>query len=138
MLVNAPVLTLPEAPCAPVHAPGAVHDVALVLDQLSVLDALEAILGGLAENVTVGAGTTDTVVDCVLEPLVPLHDRVNVVVAFNGPTVSVPEGLLVPLQPPDAVHELTFEPDQLNVLLPPLATLPAEAESATLGAEESL
>lgn len=52
--VNGPVDRLPEVALVPVHAPEAVHDVALVLDQVKVDAALYATLAGLADKVTVG------------------------------------------------------------------------------------
>ncbi len=60
----------------PDQAPEAVHEVALVADQLRVeLDPLTTVLG-LAVTVTVGAGAagvTETVAVCVALPPAPVH-----------------------------------------------------------------
>ncbi len=55
---------MPLIACAPVQPPDAVHDVALVLDQLSV-ELLPVVIDvGLALSVTVGSGdATVTVAD---------------------------------------------------------------------------
>ena len=52
---NARVVWLPETDLEPLHAPDAVHDVARLLDQLSVLVPPELTVPGLAVIVTVGA-----------------------------------------------------------------------------------
>ena len=56
----APVAYEPVVVCVPLHPPEAVHEVALVLDQVKVLLAPLDTLFGLALKVTVGAGV-DTV-----------------------------------------------------------------------------
>jgi hypothetical protein len=53
--LNAAVTTLPPVDCAPLHAPDAVHAVALVEDQVSVEVPPVVTLVGLALNETVGA-----------------------------------------------------------------------------------
>jgi hypothetical protein len=54
-------LFVPLTASAPLQPPLAVHSVAFVLDQVSVELPPEAIVVGLAVNVTVGAGATVTV-----------------------------------------------------------------------------
>jgi len=65
--------SVPLVPSAPVQPPLAVHEVALVLDQVSVELAPEAIVVGFAVSVTVGAATpvTVTVAEDALLPPVP-------------------------------------------------------------------
>jgi hypothetical protein len=64
----------PLAAMLPDQAPEAVHEVALAADQVNVeLPPLTTALG-LAANVNVGAGeVTETVVDCVALPPLPVH-----------------------------------------------------------------
>ena len=64
VLVNAPVDTaLPLVALLPLQPPEAVQAVAFVVLQVNAEDAPLAILVGVAENVTPGAGFTVTVVD---------------------------------------------------------------------------
>lgn len=64
---------MPEVVLVPDHAPEAVHDVALVADQVSVL-VLPAVMElGLTDNETVGAVSTMTVTACAAVPPVPLQ-----------------------------------------------------------------
>ena len=74
MLVSAPVVCEPLAALLPDQAPEAVHEVALVADQVNVeLPPLATVLG-FAAKVTVGAGeVTDTVDDCVELPPLPVQ-----------------------------------------------------------------
>jgi hypothetical protein len=55
------------------------------------------------------------------------------VVALSAPVVVEPLVASLPLQPPDAVQEVALVEDQVNVELPPLATLVGAALSETLG-----
>jgi hypothetical protein len=58
----------------PDQAPEAVHEVALVADQVSVELLPLATVLGLAAKVSVGAGeVTETVADCVALPPVPVQ-----------------------------------------------------------------
>lgn len=78
MAVSAPVdLEPPVAAMAPDHAPDAVQDVALLADQVIMALLPLAIVLGLADRLTVGAGmVTETVADC--EALPPLPVQVSV------------------------------------------------------------
>jgi hypothetical protein len=51
---SAPVEALPEVARLPLHAPDAVHDVALLEDQESVAELPDAMGDGLAEKLRVG------------------------------------------------------------------------------------
>jgi hypothetical protein len=74
--LSAPVDCEPLVALLPDQAPEAVHEVALVADQLTVeLDPLTTMLG-LAVTVTVGAAAlafTEIVTVCVALPPAPLH-----------------------------------------------------------------
>jgi hypothetical protein len=74
--VRAPVDCEPLTALAPDQAPDAVHEVALVDDQLKV-EALPLVtVLGLAAKFTVGAGAvTDTVTDCEALPPAPVQLR---------------------------------------------------------------
>jgi hypothetical protein len=67
----------PLVALVPDQAPDALHEVALVADQVNVELPPLVIVLGLALRLTVGAGAvTETVADCVALPPVPLHVRV--------------------------------------------------------------
>jgi hypothetical protein len=77
--VSALVCWLPETAFVPDQAPEAVHDVAFVVDQLSVDLAPAVMLVGFALNVTAGFGAAVvTATDALLEvvPPVPVHASV--------------------------------------------------------------
>ncbi len=64
----------PLTALAPDHAPEAVHEVALVDDQVKLALLPLVIVLGLAVKATVGAGgVTDTVLDCVALPPGPVQ-----------------------------------------------------------------
>jgi hypothetical protein len=65
-LVSAPVDTDPEVPLLPLHAPDAVHVVALVDDHERVADEPVVIVEGLEEKVMVGSGVCEGWVGCGL------------------------------------------------------------------------
>ena len=56
------------------------------------------------------------------------------VLAFNAPVFCVPAVALLPLQPPDAVHDVAFVELHVKVLLPPLLTVVGDADNVTVGA----
>jgi hypothetical protein len=73
--VRAGVVKVPAVPRAPLQPPDAVHDWALVEDQVRFEVPPLAICAGLAEIVTVGAGNapTATVAVCVTDPPAPVQ-----------------------------------------------------------------
>ena len=75
MAVRAPVVCDPLTALVPDQAPEAVHDVALVEDQVKVeLPPLVTVLGlALIVTVAVGLGLTVTVVDCAALPPAPVQ-----------------------------------------------------------------
>jgi hypothetical protein len=77
LAVSAPVDCEPETPLVPAQPPLAVQDVAFVADQVRVALLPLATVLGLLLKLTVGAAClTDTVVDCVAVPPVPVQDNV--------------------------------------------------------------
>ena len=74
MALRAPVDCEPLEALVPDQAPEAVQAVALLADQVKAALLPLAIVLGLADNATVGAGgVTDTVVDCVALPPAPVQ-----------------------------------------------------------------
>ena len=131
------MLCVPLVGWLPVHAPEAVHVVALVEDQLKVVLLPLVTLEGLALKFTVGAGVeavTDTVTDCVADPPAPVQVAVYFVAALSAAVDCVPAGAIVPLQPSDATQEVALVEDHVNVDLPPLATVVGLAVRVTVGA----
>jgi len=135
--VKAPVPCVPAVDLLPLQPPEAVHDVALVLDQVSVLLPPLLTEVGDADNVTVGAGveavTVTEALACAVPPA-PVQLNVNAASALNAPVLSLPETALLPLHPPDAVHDVALVDDQVNVLLDPLLTEVGAADKLTVGA----
>ncbi len=114
--------------------PEAVHEVALVVDQLKVDEEPLVIEIGEAVRVTVGAATvTVTVTDCVIVPPAPVQARVYVFEEVRLPVDSEPEVDLVPVQPFEAVHEVALVVDQLKVDEEPLVIEIGEAVRVTVG-----
>ena len=77
LAASAPVDSLPEVALVPDQAPEAVHELALVEDQVSVENAPFATDDGFAasDTVGVGGGDTVTVVDAVALPPEPVQVR---------------------------------------------------------------
>jgi len=61
----------------------------------------------------------------------------NSLVLASAPVDEVPLVATAPLQPPDAVHAVAFAEVQVNVDIPPLATVVGEADKVTVGAGET-
>jgi hypothetical protein len=135
VVVNGPVDCEPPVALAPDHAPEAVQPVASVDDQLSVELAPLAMVCGVAEMVTVGAGVvTVTVADCDRLPPLPVQLSVKVLVLVKGPVDCEPLVALAPDQAPEAVQPVASVDDQLSVELAPLAMVCGVAEIVTVGA----
>lgn len=101
----------------PDHAPPAVQDVALLVDQFRVEEPFMFTVVGLALSDTVGngGGATDTVTDLLALPPAPMQVRMNVLVVVNELRVWLPDVALLPDHAPDAVHEVALVEDQLRV-----------------------
>ncbi len=126
---------MPLIACAPVQPPDAVHDVAFVLDQVSV-ELLPVVIDvGLALRVTVGSAevtVTVALAGVAVVPPGPVHASAYVVVAV-GETKSVPLIACAPVQPPEAVQVVALVLDQLSVELLPAVIDAGLALSATVG-----
>ena len=135
-------LMLPVVFLLPDQAPEAVQPVALLADQLRVVDspALMPVSARLSETAggSAGAGVTLTVTLSLALPPSPLQLSVNVLLPVNGPTVRDPEVLLPPDQAPEALQPSAFVVDQVSVTLSPSSTVVLEALSATVGAAGSV
>ena len=118
----------------PDHAPDAVHEVALVADQVSTELLPLATVLGLAARLTVGAGdVTETVADCDALPPAPVQLRMYVALAVSAPVDCEPVTALVPDQAPEPVHAVALVADQPKVELPPLATVLGLAAKLMVG-----
>jgi len=105
---------VPETARLPLHPPLAVHEVALVDDQVSFDEDPAVIEVGLAAMDAVGAAAfTDTVVDALADPPPPEQVMPYDVVAA-GVTFCVPATGMLPLHPPVAVHDVALVADQLS------------------------
>jgi len=140
LVVNEPVFCDPEVASEPLQLPDAVHAVAFVELQLSVLllplltdigDAEIETVGGCVELPTVTVALADAV-----RPLPPVHVSVNVDVALRAPVPWLPDVALLPLHAPDAAHDAARDVDHVSVLLPPALTAPGLADSVTVGVRQ--
>lgn len=86
----------------------------------------------LAVSVTVGTRVTDTVAAALVPPG-PVQVSEKLVFAVSAPVLDVPLVDWVPLQPPDAVHDVAFVELHVNVDAAPLLTVVWDALSATVG-----
>jgi hypothetical protein len=112
----------------------AVQAVALVVDQVSVVELPKLMVDGLAEMVRVGAAALTVIVaDEEAEPPGPVQVRVYMVVLV-GETDSVPLVVLLPLQPLEAVQEVALAELQVKVDELPLVIVEGLAERLTVGA----
>jgi hypothetical protein len=59
--------------------------------------------------------------------------KVKLVALVSAPVLWLPAVALVPLQPPDAVHEVAFVEVHVKALLPPLLTVVGDADNMTAG-----
>ena len=91
---------------APAQPPDAAHDVALLELHVSVDDPPDATVVGDAEMLTVGAGTTVTVVFVAALPPAPVQLSVYCVVAASAGVVTMPLVGCAPAQPPEALHDV--------------------------------
>jgi hypothetical protein len=66
-------------------------------------------------------------------PPLPAHAKVNLVVEESAAVLSDPLMGCVPLQPPDAVHDVAFVEDHVSFEVAPLATVVGFAANVTVG-----
>jgi hypothetical protein len=135
--VNAAVLSLLAVALVPLQPPEALHDVAFVEFHVKVLLLPLLTEVGDADSETVGAGvgavTVTDAVRCALPPE-PVQLSVYEALAVNAPVLCEPAVDFDPLQLPEAVQDVAFVVDHVNVLLPPLVTEVGDAENETVGA----
>jgi hypothetical protein len=111
------------------------HVVALVADQVSVVEAPELTVLGLAVSVMEGANAeTVTMADCFAEPPAPVQVSSNSVVLDSAPVDQVPLVATLPFQPPDAVQDVAFWDCQVKLDALPFATVGGDAARVMVGA----
>ena len=132
--LTAPVLCEPLEATAPDHPPDAVHEVALVEDQVKVELPPVDTLAGFALKETVGAADTVTVADCDAVPPAPVQLKMNFVVALSARVACEPSVAWAPLHPPEALHEVALVDDHVKVEVAPLCTVLGFAAKVTAGA----
>ena len=75
---------------------------------------------------------TVAVIPLLVPPAPPQLNEYEVV-AVRAPVLNVPLVAFVPLQPPEAVHEVAFVELHVNVEVPPLATTVGFATNVAIG-----
>ena len=110
--------------------------VAFVDDQARLVDEPLVTEAGVAVSVTVGATGAVTVTEALAWPLppAPLQLRLKVALAVSAAEFSLPLVALLPVQPPDAVHEVALLLLQVSAAAEPEMTLVGLALSVTVGA----
>ena len=135
--LNAPVVALPLVGSAPLQPPEAVHALAFVERQVSVVAAPLTTAAGLAVRAIVGAvgatAVTVTVEIAGLVPEAPAHVSVKLVVALSGPVLALPFVGSAPLQPPEAVHAVAFAELHVSAAALPICTVIGFAFSVAVG-----
>lgn len=105
--VNGPVPWLPLAASVPLQPPDAVHESALVDIHVNVEAPPEATAVGVAVSATIGSWFTMTgALASALLPPGPVQVNEKIAFAVNAPVFFVPLLASVPLQSPDAAHEV--------------------------------
>jgi hypothetical protein len=130
--VTAPVRWLPPAAVVPVQPPDAVHDVALVELQVSVEAPPLVTVVGFAVNVAVGTIATVAVAAALMPPG-PEQVREYEAFAVRAPVLWLPPAASVPLQPPDAVHDVALVELQVSAETPPRAIVVGFALNVAVG-----
>jgi hypothetical protein len=133
-VAKAPVLWLPLRPTEPLQAPLAVQDVALLEVHVNVERPPAATTGGDAVNVTVGTGRMVTVATRgAATPPGPAQESEYAVATVNGPVLWLPLAASVPLQPPEALHEVALVELHVSSEAFPEATAVGVAASVAVG-----
>jgi hypothetical protein len=128
---------LPLMGSPPLQPPLAVHELALVALQVSVAVPPLTIVVGLRVSVTIGAGGEPATVTPTVWPELPpgpAQLRLKLAVALSGPVETLPFSSSLPLQPPDAVHEVASLELHVSVAASPVSTLVGATDSTTVGA----
>jgi hypothetical protein len=109
-----------------------VHDVALIELHVSVEAPPATTTVGVATIVAVGITLTSTLA-APLVPVVPVQVMEYELGTASAPVLCVPLVAFVPLQLPDAVHEVAFVELQDSVEALPLATVAGAAPIDAVG-----
>jgi hypothetical protein len=128
------VLWLPLAASVPLQPPDALHESALVDVHVKVEAPPETTAVGVAVSATIGSWftVTGTVATARLPPG-PVQVKEKIAFAVNAPVFFVPLLASVPLQSPDAAHEVAWAELQVSVDVLPAATTVGFAASCTVG-----
>ena len=138
-VVMAGRVSTPAVARLPLQAPDALQLVALVEDQLMVVEDPLASVVGFAVNVTVGASTDDTVTVTLffmVLPSTPRQVKVKRVVAVRFGMVWEPESGFRPFHTFEPQHKLVPVLVQESVVLPPDTTVVGLAVRIRVGADE--
>jgi hypothetical protein len=130
--VRGPVLCVPLVGSAPLQPPEAEHAVALVELHVNVDEPPEFTAVGLATSVAIGITLTRTV-DTALVPPIPVQVNEYDVGNVRGPVLRDPLVAWVPLQLPDAVHDIAFVDVHVSVAAALLATEVGFAANVIVG-----
>jgi hypothetical protein len=119
--VSAEDVSVPDGGRLPVHPFDAVQAVASVLVHESVVVPLGATLVGFAVKIAVGVGggATAMLAEVVASPPGPEQVSVKVAAAVSAGVASVPDVARLPVQAPDAVHDVAFVLLHLSGSVPP-------------------
>lgn len=133
--MRAPVSNVPEKVFEPLHAPEAVHDDMFELFHASVDAWPVATWEGVADKVNNDSGLITTVTErTIVDPFVPLHVRVYVLLSETLPVDCVPLTAFVPVQLPEATQDIVLIDDQVSVADPLSATTGGAAAKFNSGA----
>ena len=119
--VSAGEVSVPDGGRLPVQPFDAVHAVALVVVHVSDVVPFGATLVGSAVNAAVGAGAglTAMTTELVASPPGPEQVSAKVLDAVSAGVVSAPDVPRLPVQAPDAVHDVAFVLLHLSCSLAP-------------------
>jgi hypothetical protein len=108
--VSAAEVSVPDGGLLPVHPFDAVQPVALVLVHERAVVPFGATLAGSAVTAAVGAGAAPTamVTELVASPPGPEQVSAKVLDAVSAGVASAPEVPRVPVQAPDAAHDVAL------------------------------
>lgn len=132
--MSAANVSVPDVDLAPLHAPLALHAVALVLDQVSIDDALYATEAGFVVKFIVGAGSvTVTVTVLLTDPPAPLHCSVKVLACISKLISSAPCTVFSPDHAPLAMQVVASAAVHVNVAVSPATTMSGAASKTSVG-----
>jgi hypothetical protein len=130
---SALLVAVPSVVCVPDQPPDAVHDVELVLVQVSCVVPPLGTLAGLTVRLTLAAESTATALVSLAAPPAPVQVSVKLVFTESVVLVALPLVALAPAQPPDAVHEVALVLLHVSCVVPPIGTALGLTCSDTVG-----